>query len=475
LRNTIAWSYDLLNEDEQKLFKRLSVFVGGFSIEAAESVAVDELTGVSVLDGVGSLLDKSLLRGTGGINDEPRFLMLEMLREFGLEQLTAGDEEEMIRRRHAHYFLERAGQAEAALVNEQQVQWINRIEQELDNMRLALEWCKTAEDGGDIYCRLASQLSPFWEARGYLSEGREQLANALRTKAAQDKTATRAVLLARTAELAYRQSDYPATESFAREALAIYREIGDRQGTATALIKLGNAATEIGHYASASEYLEEALTIWRELGDQHGTARALISLGWAALRSGDYVLAQRRLEEALGISREFGDTRRIGFELSGLGEVAMRQGDYERSALLVEESLDLRRQLGNKWGVGVSLGILGWIAMHQENWDLAAARLHESLEVRQEIGDKSGSAWCVERLAEIALEREQFEKAARLFGAAAGLRASLGSVIDAVDQPDVESKREYVRKELGELKFAVNWDEGRALTLEEALDYAQKG
>jgi predicted ATPase/Tfp pilus assembly protein PilF len=439
LRNTIAWSYDLLNEDEQVLFRRLSVFVGGCTGEAVEAVAGDDSAHVSLLDPLGSLLDKSLMREVKGANGEPRYVMLEMLREFGLEQLEASGEQGAIRFRHANFFLALAEQAETRLESEEQIEWMNRMEQEHDNLRAALEWSKTAEGAGEICLRLAGTLGLFWEARGYFSEGRERLSTVLLREFAQGRTAARARLLARAAELAYRQSDYPATFSLAGESLAICREVGDRQGAASALIKLGNAATEGGDYATASEFLEEALSIWRELEDKRGTARALISLGWAALRPGDNPLANDRLEEALAISRELGDTRSIGFELSGLGEVALRQGDYSRATRLLEESLELRRQVGNKWGVGVSLGTLGWVAIRQGDWKRAVSWLCESLEVRQEIGDKGGSAWCLERLAEVALAQGQAEKAVRLFGAAAALRASIGSVIDPVDQLNMKA------------------------------------
>ena len=472
LRNAIAWSYDLLNENEQKLFQQLSVFAGGCTLDAVEAVAGDHPDRVSVLDQLGSLLDKSLLREVDDTNGEPRFVMLEMLREFGLEQLEVSGEQETIRHRHANFFLALAEQAEAILESAEQVHWIDRMEQEHDNLRAALEWSKTAGGAGDICLRLAGTLGLFWEVRGHFSEGRERLSSVLSTEPAQGRTALRARLLAREAELAYRQSDYSATISLAGESLAICREVGDKLGIASALIKLGNAATEVGDYATASGFLEEALTIWRDLEDKHGTARALISLGWAALRPGDYHLANARLEEALALSRELGDTRSIGFELSGLGEVALRQGDYVRATRLLEESLELRRQLGNKWGVGVSLGTLGWVAMREGDWNRAIARLGESLEVRREIGDKGGSAWCLERLAEVALAQGQTEKAVRLFGAAAALRASIGSVMDHVDQPEYESRRKSLQAELGEERFAATWDEGRALTLDQAVAYA---
>jgi predicted ATPase len=472
LRDAIAWSYDLLEADEQKLFRHLSVFVGGCTFDAVEAVHGVETAGVSVLDQIGSLLDKSLLREVGGANDEPRFIMLEMLREFGLEQLEASREQETIRHHHARFFLEFAEQAESRLESAEQIQWMNRMEQEHDNLRAALEWSRTAEGAGEICLRLAITLGHFWEVRGHFSEGRERLSAVIRTESARERTGARARLLARAAELSYRQSDYAATVELAEESLAICREVGDRQGIASVLIKLGNAATEAGDYETASRFMEEALEIWKELEDKHGTARALISLGWAALRPGDYRLANARLEEALALSRQLGDTRSMGFELSGLGEVALRLGDYGRANRLLEESLALRRQLGNKWGVGVSLGTLGWVAMREGDWERAIARLGESLDVRREIGDKGGSAWCLERLAEVAQAQGEPEKAVRLLSAAAALRISIGSVIDPVDQAEYQNTRAALRTELGEPRFAAAWKDGRALTLEQAIAYA---
>ena len=472
LRNTIAWSYDLLNEDERRLFRLLSVFVGGCNFDAVEAVTGNHSDHVPMLDQLGSLLDKSLLQEVEDSNGQPRFLMLGLLSEFGLEKLVSSGEHEKIRQRHVNFFLAFAEEAEANQERSEQIYWIDRMEQEHDNLRAALEWSCNSETSGDICLRLAGALGYFWEAHGYFNEGRERLSAVLSMEVAQGRTEARAKLLARAAELAFRQSDYPATISLAAESLSIYREVGDLRGTASALIRLGNAATEVGDYATASRYLEESLIIWRKLEDKHGIARALISSGWTVLRSGDYLLAYERLEEALSISRVLGDTRTMGFELAGLGEVAMRQGDYPRATRLVEESLELRRQLGNKWGVGVSLGILGWVALRERDWDRAVARFSESLEVRREIGDEGGSAWCLERLAEVAMEHEQAEKAVRLISAAATLRDSIGSVIDHVDLGEYESNLASLRGKLGEERFSAAWDEGSALTLEQAADYA---
>ena len=472
LRNAIAWSYDLLNENEQSLFRRLSIFNGGCMIDAVEALAEHPVARISILDELASLLDKSLLREIDDLQGNPRFVMLGLLREFGLEQLAASGEQEGIRRWHATFYLLLAEQAESKLESAEQLEWVDRMEQEHDNLRSALEWSRTAKNAWDICLRLASTLGLFWEVRGYFTEGRERLATILAMEPAQGRTPARARLLARAAELAYRQSDYAATVALAGESLEIYRDVEDHQGMASMLIKLGNAATEAGDYGNASACLEEALSLWRELDDRHGIARASISLGFIAMRQGNYQLASARLEEALSISRELGDARSMGFELSGLGEVALRQGEYDRATQLLEESLVMRRQLGNKWGIGVSLGSLGWVALRQEDWDRAVARLSESLELRNEIGDKGGIAWCLERLAEIAISQQQPEKAVRLLSAAATLRISIGSVVDPVDQAGYQKQLSALRTQLGIPRFGKFWDEGRELTLEQAIEHA---
>lgn len=474
LRNAIAWSYELLNEKEQSLFRRLSVFNNGCTIDAVEALAEHPVERIAILDELTSLLDKSLVREIDTAQGEPRFVMLELLREFGLEQLAASGEREQIQRWHAKFYLLLAEQAESKLESAEQLEWVNRMEQEHDNLRAALEWSRRTDNAWDICLRLACTLGLFWEVRGYFSEGRGRLATILAMEPAQGRTASRAKLLARAAELAYRQSDYAATVAFAEESLEIYRGVGDWQGMASMLIKLGNAVTESGDYGHASECLEEALSLWRELEDKHGVARALISLGFIAMRQGIYSLADDRLVEALSISRELGDARSMGFELSGLGEVALRQSDYQRATQLLEESLELRRQLGNKWGVAVSLGTLGWVALRERDLDRAMARLDESIKIRKEIGDKGGIAWCLERLAEIHAAQGKPEKAVHLLSAAATLRISIGSVIDSVDQTEYQNHLTLLRNRLGVPRFGALWDEGHALTLEQALAEASQ-
>jgi predicted ATPase/class 3 adenylate cyclase/Tfp pilus assembly protein PilF len=469
LRNTIAWSYNLLSETEQSFFRRLSVFVGGCTFVAAQALAEDPDSALDLLE---SLLDKSLLQRIEGTFTESRFGMLELLREFGLEQLESCEERTAIQLRHATYFLSLAEQAETKLQSAERLEWMNDMEQEHDNLRAALEWSKTADGMGDVCLRLAAALGLFWEAHGYFSEGRDQLSAVLSTNTGRERTLGRAKLLARAAELAYRQSDYSATTELAAESFEISRELKDEQGIASALIKIGDAAAEVGNFAGAARCFDEALTIWRRLDDKRGMARALINLGFAALRAGDIRLAEARLEEALSLHRALNDIRGMGFALSGLGDVAVHEGDYVRARRLVEESLELRRQAGNKWGIGVSLGILALIAMRQRDWQEAVAELGESLQVRREIGDKSGSAWCLERLAEIAQTNGNPEKAARVFGAAAALRASVGSVMDPLDQSDYATNVLALRSALGDTRFDALLEKGGALTLEEAIAFA---
>ncbi len=230
LRSAIAWSYDLLDENEQKLFRRLSIFVGGCTVDAVEAVAEDNPSRGSVLDRLESLLDKSLLQEREGASSELRFVMLATLREFGLEQLEACGEQAAIQHRHAKFFLSLAEQTEARLESEGQVEWINRMEQEHDNLRAALEWSKTAHGAAETCLRLAGALGLFWEARGYYSEGRERLASLLLTDIAQGRTAARARILTRASELAYRQSDFPATMAFAREVWQFTARLGTGKG-----------------------------------------------------------------------------------------------------------------------------------------------------------------------------------------------------------------------------------------------------
>jgi predicted ATPase len=483
LRDTIEWSYNLLDEDEQQLFSRLAVFTGGCSLEAVEAVCGPGLN-IDPLDGLESLLNKSILSQEEGPNGESRFIMLETIHEYTSEQLAESGEEQLIRNRHLGYFLKLAEEAEPHLEGSEQLTWLNRLDSEHNNLLAALDWSQGAEGSVESGLRLAGSLGSFWDIRGYFSEGRGYLSATLSRAETLEWREARAKALFAAGRLAYEQSDYPAARALLVESLSIYRELdpADRLGLAHALRMLGVLETAVGDYATASFLLKEALGVMQELKDLEGTAMVLWQLGWCAMRPGDYEQASRYLMEALAIYQQIGDKENLAMVLSGLGELAVRQGDYGRATALLEESVALHRKTGSKWGIAASLGTLGWVAQRQNDLEQATILLAESLALRREMQDAGGIAWCLEKLAEIGLakgqqespprQNEDFRRAARLFAAAAALRAPLDSIIDLVDQPEYERHLALVQAQLDEATFEAAYAEGQAMTLKQAVAYA---
>jgi predicted ATPase/class 3 adenylate cyclase len=306
LRHAISWSYNLLEVDEQALFRRLAVFAAGCTLEAAEAVcqAVDVPTAgvgqsLEVLDGVASLVDKSLLCQEEQASGEPRFRMLETIREYGLECLTASGEAPAIRRAHADYYLALVEEAEAALTGLEQATWLDRLEVEHDNLRAALRW---AEEGGEVEVglRLAGAFCQFWLMRGHLREGQEQLARLLGLEGVSPRTAVRAKVLTGAGHIAHNLSDYAAAHAFFEESLTIRRACGDQRGIAAALNDLGWVAWYRNDYTAVRVLSEESLAIWQELGDKAGVATSLHNLGWVAYHQGEYAAAYTLYQERSG-------------------------------------------------------------------------------------------------------------------------------------------------------------------------------
>jgi excisionase family DNA binding protein len=443
MRATIAWSHDLLTADEQALFRRLSVFVGGFTLAAAGAVAdsgpgaaegaTSTAPSVAVLDGVALLVDHSLLRQMDGLGDEPRFSMLETVREYGLEQLEESGEEEETRRRHAACFLALAEAAEPELVGPAQVGWLDRLEAEHPNLRAALVWA-TARDP-DVALRLAGALRQCWRIRGHLSEGRKALERAL--AASGGTSAARAKALVAAAEACYLQGDFDAAAAFAEEARGRFDRLGDRRGVAAALRMVGHGHVGLGvavvppdqlQFTRAQAAFEEELGVSRELGDQHGVAQAVFGLGLLALIQDDLARAAAHFAEALPRFEATGDRRGAAFTLGCLGRVAARQGDDARAALSVR-ALTISRELGDRE---------------------ATAHFLE------------GAAWIVQR-AGLA------EPAARLFAAAAALREADGIRLSLVHRAGHEPAVAAARAALGDEAFAAAWAAGGALPVEAAV------
>ena len=385
LRATIDWSHDLLSAGDRTLFRRLAVFAGGFGLESAEVVAtaVGELGG-DVLDGVTTLVSQSLLRQAGGLDGEPRFTMLETLREFGLERLAEAGEVEATRRAHAEWCLALAKQAEPHLSGPEQGVWLARLESEHDNLRAALA---APDDAGDRTLRLAAALWRFWDMRGHFSEGRRWLEQALAGSAANHPaTVARADALNGSGVLAYLQGDYARAVTRYQESLAIRRQRADKAGVAASLNNLGLVAEDQGDHAGAVALYEESLAVRRELGDQLNIAASLNNLGVVAEDQGDYARATKLHEEALAIMRKLGNQRGVAVSLSNLGRVAHEQGDDARSVVLLEECLEILRALGDRNGYIVGLEDVAGLAASVTNAAPVVRLLSAAAVLREELG-----------------------------------------------------------------------------------------
>lgn len=483
LRATIDWSYDLLPEEARVLFRRLAVFAGGFTLEAAEQICADEsLLKPAVVDRLGRLVDRSLVIVVQQAEEE-RYGLLETIREYAREKCSASGEEERVQQRHFDFFLKLAEQAEPRLYEAQEASWLNRLEREHDNLRRALEWSQGTDDRNELGLRLAGALGKFWEIRGYFREGREYISAAL-SRATVSGTSSHTKAVFTEGDLAFEQGDFQVARARLEQSISAYRKLGasHRAGLAEALRQCGYCATEMGDYATASRMLTEALGTMRELKNPTGIARTLWQLGWAMLRSGDFEHAAQYFEEALPMVRQIGSKYQMSLVLSGLADLRFYRGDYEAAAALEEESLQCAREVGYTWRVPASLGSLARIAIRQGNLKKAAALLGESITLRREIGEQGGTAWCLEKFAEVALiqaqhessarQAEAFGRAARLYGAAATLRAAIGSALDLIDQSDYERHLALIRGRLGQAAFKTIWAEGQAMALEQAIAYA---
>jgi predicted ATPase/class 3 adenylate cyclase len=509
LRNTIAWSYDLLNDADKRLFRRMSVFTGGRTLRAADTVcnAGGDLE-TDVVDGVTSLVDKSLMYAIEGANGEPRYLMLETIHEYAREKLEESREAEALQRQHALYFMALAEDAEPSLTGPQQAEWLARLEDEHDNMRAALRWTSDVGQNGDtegeeraeVGLRLAGAIWRFWYMRGYLTEGREQLAGVLRgglaelsqtgaaraahtnheeqavqPQAPSGLRAYRAKALNGAGNLAHAQGEYAAARSLHEESLAIKRELGDKWGIASSLNNLGIIAQEQGDYTAARSLYEEDLTLFRELGDKRGIASSLNNLGIVAQEQCDYLSARSLYKESLGLRREIGDRLGIAMSLNNLGTVAKEQGEYATARSLYEESLALRRELGHKGGIARALYNLGAVAKEQGEYATARSLYEESLALRRELGDSHGIAECLEGFASLAALHNGHgwaRRAALLFGAAEALREAIGSPVPPDERAEHEQKVAAARALLDKATWEGAWEQGRAMSMEQAIEYA---
>jgi predicted ATPase len=389
LRQAIAWSYDLLEAREQTLLRRLSVFAGGQTLEAAEAVAGSAIEG-DVLEGIASLIDKNLLRPDAQPDGEPRFAMLETIREFGRERLAEAGEEAEVRRAHRRFYLGIVERASPDLNGPQQVAWLDHLAREHENLRLALEWSEAAGDW-DAAERLVAGLWRFWLVRGHLTEARTRLQRLLSLTPVH--SARRAPLLSAAGTLAHNQGDYVAARSFYEDSLARSRAMGDEVAAAGTLTDLGWLAWRQGDYPSARALSEEALALHRRRGGHVGTANALNNLGWVAHHEGDYARAAAIHRDVLELREESGDTRGTGFALANLGWAIHRQGDPAEGARLLDRACQLLRDVGERQLFAFATTIRALIRREQGDPSAALTELDESMRIFRDIGDRWGVGW----------------------------------------------------------------------------------
>jgi predicted ATPase/class 3 adenylate cyclase len=364
LRGAIAWSYDLLEATERTFFERLSVFAGGWSIEAAEAVAdPDGTLGMDVLDGLTALVEKSLVRGVDSEGDEPRFRMLQTIREFGLERLTAAGELAVVRDRHLQAMADLAEVAERPLVGLDTKRWLDRLELEHDNVRAALRWA--LESGQtELGMLTAGRIWRFWHQRGHIGEGLA-ITRELLTQGDQGVSPGRAKALNGAGGLAYWQNDFPTAGGFYSEQRTATQTLGDRAGLAEAHYNLGYLAAIPGDHAAAIEHYEQALALWRELGDDFGVTSGLAGLGLVLYLRRDWDAALRTSREALGAAERIGDRFRAASALGVIGRVAMEMGDFALARSSGLQALEMFAEVGDATGLGLQLDDLGDLAMRE--------------------------------------------------------------------------------------------------------------
>ncbi len=475
LRNAIEWSYEMLDEGERMLFARLAVFSGGSTLEGIEAVcdAAGDLP-VDPLEGVSSLLDKSLLRQDEGVEGEPRFEMLETIHEFALDKLGASGDAGATRRAHAEYFLALAERAEPRLWGPEDAAWLDRLEEEHDNMRAALSWALDNREA-EVALGLGGALRWFWNMKGYYSEGRSWLAAAL-TADGGASALSRAKTLEGLGWLASQQGDLDQAETIAGDGLRLgaEAELGDVVSADFRNV-LGDAARQRGDYERAAELLEEGLTLHRKTEDVRGVAWSLGNLANVSTDRGNYEQAKRLYEEGLALSRDLGGAELLGAYLISLGYECLLEGDPERARELNEEAVALYRGRGRKGNLQVALDNLGWAALIEGDHERSEALFEECLVLCRDLGDRLNGSESMEGLACAAGARGEAGRAARLFGAAEALREAAGYQQATRARSLREPYLAAARSGIGGDYWTEAWESGRSMTFEDAIAYALEG
>ena len=472
LKAAMDWSYELLPEAERMMLQRLSVFAGGWPLDAAEAICAGaDLASGQVLDLLARLVDRSLVQVEEIPDGSTRYRLLETVRQYARDRLRESGEEERTRTRHRDWFLLLAEQAERHLQGPGQRAWLDRLEIEHDNLRLALEWSRTAGGDAEYWLRLAGALWRFWDVRGYWGEGRTWLEGAI-AQTAGLPTPSRLKVIIGAAYLASYQGDYARAVALSEESLDLTQALGDKRGKVSCLNIMGLEACRLENFDRAAELGKESLVLSQEVGDWWGAVEARVVLAIVARAQGDFERASTLLEEVVSQVRQVGDKYRLAMALNYLGLVKRELGDYARATELLEETLALAQELGDKWGTAFALSNLGIVAWYQKDFPQAAELFAKSLRLRVEVGEKRGIVTSLVGLGAVAAAQGQGERAATLFSAAETLRETIGVPLPPFIRGTFVQHVADTRALLGEGRFGEIWAKGRALGLDAAIAYA---
>ncbi|HZT43461.1 MAG TPA: tetratricopeptide repeat protein [Chthonomonadaceae bacterium] len=507
LRATIDWSYDLLTEQERRLLRSLSVFAGGWTLEATEAVCTeDSVPDWNVVELLTGLVEKSLV-----VYDEQteRYRLLETIRQYSKDRLMESAEGESACQQHLKYFLQLAEMGEPKLEGAEQAEWLACLEVEHDNLRAALAYCRERTEAAEAGLRLAASLWRFWEVHGYLKEGREHLARALSQEGATGPTLARAKALNSAGNLAQDQGDYAAARALYEQSLAILQDLDIKGPVPGVLANLGNVAAATGDFADARRFLEQSLELRRNANDTWGIANTLTTLGNIALYQGDYVQADRLYAESLSLFQQIGHEEMTALVLGGRGGIALAMGQPEEARVLHQQSLGIYLKLGDKVHITIALQNLGETACQAGDYDLARKYYHQCMEIAreigdnrsisellicmadleimvedvsaaqtilreglrmlQQIGDRPGIARGMELQAYLEAAQGQKELAIHLFAAAEALRTSIGAPLPPYERDRYDRYVAELRASLGEKKFTALWNEGSTLSPEQTI------
>jgi predicted ATPase/class 3 adenylate cyclase len=467
LRALIDWSYELLTEPERALLRRLSVFAGGWTLEAAEAVcARDGIEAWEVLDLLTALVGKSLVLYQEHL-EEPRYRLLETVRQYGRDRLFESGEGEAVRGAHAAYFLQLAHPSDSAPLTPER---LTQLDTEHDNLRTVLEWVLDRDDSAAAL-QLTGFLWPFWRTRGYLAEGRRWLDQAL-ARSRPAPPALRAAALHGATTLAGRQGDLAAARCHGEEWLALCRETGDHNGICASLDLLGRVLVRLGDYTQGRATWEERLLLGRQSGDGPGVAKALRGLGEVAVYQHDYEAARRLSTESLEIARLQGTRDDVGEVLLTLGHVNRWLGDYPGARACYDEALAIFQPSVNPYLHAHCLLNLAHVARLEGDASRAHSGYKAALAMLQDLEEVSTLALVVMGLGCLAAAQGDAAQAARLFGAAQRLHETVHASVAPPDRRDFERHQDAARAALGQEAFAAAWAEGQALPPEQAILHA---